>query len=91
MISIIQEIPAPFIPPKGNIIPSNALAPSFVGFPYLSKARPYGIFFPLLAANFNFPLATAEQAMSNINGLFLFAVGAPKANGAVPKCAAIAP
>ena len=73
------------MPPKGNIIPSNALEPSLVGFPNLSKARPNGIFSPLCAANFNLPLATDDEAISRIKGLSLLLVGDPNANGLVPK------
>src|SRR5690606_8862462 len=88
--SIIHDSAAPLTPPKGSMTPLNAAAPSVVGLPSASSARPGGIASPRCAANFNLPRATVDIAISTRNG-GPSPVGAPKAKGLVPKKAFRAP
>ena len=68
----------------------KAFFASLVGLPNLSKATPYGIFFPVLAATLILPLLITETEVSKIKGTFE-AVGVPKQIGLVPNKLFLAP
>ena len=61
-----------------------------VGFPFLSKATPAGIFLPSLAATLIIPLLIIETDESKINGTFP-PDGVPKQIGLVPNKVFFAP
>ena len=68
----------------------KAFLASVVGFPFLSKATPAGIFLPSLAATLIIPLLIIETDESKINGTFP-PDGVPKQIGLVPNKVFFAP
>ena len=83
-ISIIQARPDPLNPAIGSCKPFKAFIGSVVGFPFLSKATPKGIFFLSFSATLILPLLILEIDASKTNGIFV-CVGAAKQIGFVPN------
>ena len=89
-ISTIQAKPEPLNPAIGSCNPSKAFLGLVVGFPFLSKATPRGIFSPSFAALLIFPLLITEIDVSKTNGALL-PEGAAKQIGFVPNKVFFAP
>ena len=89
-ISTIHAKPDPLNPAIGNCTPARAFKASVVGFPFLSKAEPSGIFVPIFAASLILPLLTFDIDVSNMKGT-LSPVGLPKHIGLVPNKLFLAP